>query len=91
MNRASANYNEEDAVAPTHSILDEGDIWVMIDGAREVYYIDALPDSSPATLHRLFLQLESYGLTLMEEDDGEYEPPELPSGHIRRFLVPDWD
>lgn len=79
------------AGAPTHTILDDGDIWVMLDATRGVYYVDALVESSPVTLRRLFGQLESCGLTLMEEDDGEYEPPELPSGHIRRFLVPDWD
>ena len=81
----------EGTATPAHIILDGGDIWVMVDAVAERYYIDALPDSSPRTLRLIFKKLTIYGFDLMEEDDGEYDPIELPSGHVRRYLVPTWD
>lgn len=73
---------------PEHVILDEGDVWVMVDAVKNVYYVDALVDSSTVTLRHLFEDLELLGLTLME--DWEYDPVDLPSGHVRRHLAPAW-
>lgn len=73
-------------VRPT--ILDDGEVQLTLDAARESYFIDAMLDCSPSTLRSLFETLDGLGFELI--DDEECEPVQLPSGLVRRYLTPTW-